>query len=200
MQRRAFNAAFAEAGLDWAWKTEEYKALLRKPGGRKRIVDYGAARGESVDATALHRRKSEIFQQMLAVEGLSLRPGVEMLVQMARAGKLRLAWITCTLRANVDAYLEALGDALSVSDFALITDGSMVPNAKPDPAIYRFALDRLSLPADAVVAVEDTPECLAAANAAGFDCIAFPNAFNDKVDFPAARAVVNRLTLATLGF
>lgn len=199
MQRRAFNAAFAEVGLDWFWKTEQYKALLRKPGGRKRIEDYGVARGESVDATALHRRKSEIFQQMIAVEGLSLRPGVETLVQMARAGDIRLAWITCTLRASVDAYLEALGDSLSGSDFALITDGTMVPNAKPDPAIYRFALDRLSLPADAVVAVEDTPECLASASAAGIDCIAFPNALNENVDFPGARAVVDRLTPATLG-
>ena len=198
MQRRAFNAAFAEAGLEWAWSTEEYRKLLRKPGGRARIDDHAAARGEVVDAMALHRRKSEIFQQMIRDEGLSLRPGVETLVQMARAGDIRLAWITCTLRESVDAYLEALGDALSVSDFVLITDGTMVRTTKPDPAIYRFALDRLSLHADAVVAVEDTPECLAAATAAGIDCVAFPNAYNEDVEFCGALAVVDRVTPAVL--
>ena len=198
VQRRAFNAAFAEAGLEWAWSTEAYKRLLRKPGGRARIDDHAAERGEVVDAMALHRRKSEIFQQMVRDEGLSLRPGVETLVQMARAGDIRLAWITCTLRENVDAYLEALGDALSANDFALITDATMVDNPKPDPAIYRFALERLSLSAAAVLVIEDTPECLAAASAAGIDCIAFPNTFNKEVTFPSALAVVDRLTPAVL--
>jgi HAD superfamily hydrolase (TIGR01509 family) len=198
MQRRAFNAAFAEAGLEWAWSTEKYKKLLRTPGGRARIEEHAAERGEVVDSTALHRRKSEIFQQMITDEGLRLRPGVESLVEMARDGKIRLAWVSSTLRESVDAYLEALGDALSVSDFALVTDGTMVRNTKPDPAIYRFALDKLSLSADSVIAVEDTPECVAAASAAGIDCIAFPNAYNEDLEFPGAVAVVDRLTPAAL--
>jgi phosphoglycolate phosphatase-like HAD superfamily hydrolase len=36
-QRRAFNQAFAQAGLDWNWDTETYVRLLKKSGGQQRI-------------------------------------------------------------------------------------------------------------------------------------------------------------------
>ena len=37
VHRRAFNAAFAEAGLDWFWDQVTYARLLRVAGGKERI-------------------------------------------------------------------------------------------------------------------------------------------------------------------
>jgi len=42
LQRRAFNQAFSEAGLDWNWSAEVYKHLLTKSGGRGRIQDFAS--------------------------------------------------------------------------------------------------------------------------------------------------------------
>ena len=50
LQRRAFNQAFAEAGLDWDWNTEEYRRLLTKSGGCERIQDFATRRGSEVNA------------------------------------------------------------------------------------------------------------------------------------------------------
>ena len=199
MQRRAFNAAFAEAGLGWTWEGQEYLDLLQRPGGRRRIADYASARGEDVDATAIHRRKSDLFQEMMRDEGLTLRPGIADIVEIARSGAVRLAGVTTTGRDNLDAYLAALSPALSEDDFDLVTDASMVEAGKPDPAIYSLALERTGLPADAVVAVEDTPECLAAATGAGLAAVAFPNEAAAGRDFPGAEARVDRLAPAALG-
>ena len=42
-----------------------------------------------------------------------------------------------------------------------------VDRAKPDPAMYAKALEKLGLPADRVMAVEDAPHGIAAAKKAG---------------------------------
>ena len=47
--RRAFNAAFAEAGLDWAWDVALYRELYRVTGGRERMRHYAGMRGLSTE-------------------------------------------------------------------------------------------------------------------------------------------------------
>ena len=76
LQREAFNAAFREAGLDWDWDREAYRSMLKQSGGRKRIAQYARERGVSVDADALHARKTELFDARIREHGLDLRAGV----------------------------------------------------------------------------------------------------------------------------
>ncbi|MCG5434812.1 hypothetical protein PSH25_000753 [Micromonospora sp. PSH25] len=45
----------------------------------------------------------------------------------------------------------------------------------PDPAVHLLALDRLGLPAQEPVALEDTANGGAAAQAAGLPCVAMPD-------------------------
>ena len=40
IQRRAFNEAFKEFGLDWYWNVANYIKMLEKPGGLNRIAEY----------------------------------------------------------------------------------------------------------------------------------------------------------------
>ena len=40
IQRNSFNEAFKEAGLDWYWDEQDYKILLKKSGGTKRVEDF----------------------------------------------------------------------------------------------------------------------------------------------------------------
>ena len=85
LQRRAFNQAFSEAGLDWNWSAEVYKHLLTKSGGRGRIQDFASQRGMDVDASQLHLRKTEIFDALMAQESLLLRPGIASVIVHAKA-------------------------------------------------------------------------------------------------------------------
>ena len=56
LQRKSFNDAFAEAGLNWYWDQNSYRQMLTTSGGQKRISDFAAMRNETVDASALHAR------------------------------------------------------------------------------------------------------------------------------------------------
>ena len=40
IQRKAFNAAFKEFGLEWYWNIANYIRMLQKPGGLNRLIEY----------------------------------------------------------------------------------------------------------------------------------------------------------------
>ncbi len=179
LQRRAFNQAFAEAELGWEWDTETYQELLKKSGGRQRIEDYATAQGRAVDATALHTRKTEIFDQMMREEALEPRPGVPEVVRAAKSEGIRLGFVTSTSRRNTDAVFAALNGKIEPADFDFIGDDTMVKHSKPAPDIYEVAKEALGIDPETCLAIEDTPVSLSAAQAAGIECIAFPGAYAD---------------------
>ncbi|MEM9975853.1 MAG: HAD-IA family hydrolase [Pseudomonadota bacterium] len=199
LQRDAFNAAFAEAGVPIRWSAEQYADLLLTSGGRKRIEAEAQARGLVVDATALHSRKSQLFQERLAQGGLALRPGVGEVISEARARGLALGFVTTTSRANVDAILTAVSSRISAQTFDFIGDETMVEARKPAPDIFLRALHDLGIGPDSAVAIEDSPESVAAAVAAGVPTIALPGAAHHDHYFDAMIPVTDRLTPALLG-
>ena len=79
LHRRAFNAAFAEAGLGWLWSVGAYRDLLRTTGGKERIAVHAASIGlplATQDIAALHARKTAIYADLVARGDLRPRPGV----------------------------------------------------------------------------------------------------------------------------
>lgn len=183
IQRRAFNDAFAHAGLDWHWDQQPYRAMLGTSGGEQRIAGYARAHGADVDASALHRRKDRLFAELLGQSGVRARPGVVETLQRARGGGPPVAFVTTTSRDTIDALLAALAPVVRPDDFALITGVDDVDAPKPAPDAYLRACEALGVaPADCV-AVEDNPGGVAAARAAGVPCRAFPNENTRGLDF-----------------
>ncbi|MEM9342209.1 MAG: HAD-IA family hydrolase [Pseudomonadota bacterium] len=179
LQRRAFNAAFAEANLEWAWNRATYADLLQTSGGEKRISEALRRAGLAIDAANIHRRKTELFHEILAQERPGPRPGVADIVAAAPSAGVRLGFVTTTSRDNVDAILGASGIPADTFDF--IGDASMVASPKPAPDIYNLALARLG--AKHAVAIEDSPDGANAARAAGLQVVAFPGVMHVGRDF-----------------
>ena len=78
--RKAFNLAFADAGLDWSWDQSLYKSLLAVTGGKERIRHYLDRHLPEVamsdeDIAGLHARKTDFYTDMLAEGRVVLRPG-----------------------------------------------------------------------------------------------------------------------------
>ncbi|GAB5449218.1 HAD-IA family hydrolase [Gymnodinialimonas sp.] len=199
MQRRSFNAAFEDAGLDWEWGREDYARLLRTPGGARRIEDYARDKGQEVDAALIHEAKVAHFRARALAEGLELRPGVEAVVACARAEGVALGFATSTGAETVDLLFEGLGEALREEAFAFIGNRGLVAHSKPDPEIYQVALSQLGLSPDEAIAIEDTPESAEAALAAGVACVGFVGAEAIGRRFPAEVRVVERLEPAFFG-
>jgi HAD superfamily hydrolase (TIGR01509 family) len=193
LQRQAFNDAFARHGLDWTWDRETYRGMLGGNGGAARIAAYAERRGEEVDAAAIHADKTDRFHELLSSRGVEPRPGVADCLRAARDRGIAVAVATTTTPSNVTAVLDATG--IDPDGLAFVLDAEQVQRPKPDPEVYRVALERLAEPAGACVAVEDNPGGVAAATAAGVACVAFPNENTGGQDFPGAAATIERVEL-----
>lgn len=197
LQREAFNAAFAEHGLDWHWEQEDYRALLESSGGEQRIADQARERGVDVDAAAVHATKSRLFQERLGAADLQPRAGVAATIREAHDAGLKVGFVTSTSADNVAALLSAVAGAVPASEFDVIVDSSEVERPKPAADAYARALEELGEQPGACVAIEDNLGGVEAARAAGVAVAAFPNENTASHDFGDAR-VVDHLDLGDL--
>ena len=189
IQRRAYNTAFKEAGLDWVWEVPVYKDLLLQNGGRDRLARLGqkANIGLSDDAVvAIHARKTELACDEIEKLGVPLREGVDDLLVRAKKSPLFLAFVTTTYRRNIDAILRGSQPQIGLADFNLVLCTEDVTKTKPDPEVYELTLKRLGLSANECLAIEDSETSLAAAKSAGIPTLATPGAFTAEQDFSSA--------------
>jgi HAD superfamily hydrolase (TIGR01509 family) len=193
LQRQAFNQAFKAHGLDWDWNREEYLTMLENSGGQNRIADYANSIGQTVDAEAIHRSKSEFFQNSLTKSQVKPRLGVVETIQGAKSRGLKVAFVTTTSQENISMLMAALQPSIQVTDFDLILNNSSVDRPKPDKAAYTFALERLGERAADCIAIEDNLAGVESAMSAGLDCVAFPNRNTAHHDFKRANHLVDRL-------
>ncbi len=198
LQRQSFNEAFRAYGLDWHWDREAYLKMLEKSGGQNRVADYASLHGQTVDAKAIHRSKSEIFQKKLAASHVQPRSGVAETIQRAKSEGFKLGFVTATSPKNVELLIEALRPSIQATDFDVIVDAASVKHPKPDKDAYVFALEKLGETSDDCVAIEDNLDGVEAAMSAGIDCVAFPNENTANHDFARARLLVSRIDLDEL--
>jgi HAD superfamily hydrolase (TIGR01509 family) len=198
LQRQAFNQAFALHALDWQWSREEYLVLLKKSGGRGRIEDYAKSVGQSVNAEAIHRSKSEIFQKFLREDPLKPRLGVVEVIQKAKQEGLRLALVTTTSEQNVLSMFEALRRDVDSTDFDLVVSASHVERPKPAKDAYDFALKELDQTPSHCIAIEDNLGGLEAAKSAKLACVAFPGENTAHHNFEAADLQTSHLDFEQL--
>lgn len=197
--RRAFNRAFADAGLPWHWDQQLYLSLLRISGGRERMRHYlqqvegGAVALERVEA--LQAAKQRHYSALVAAGELRLRPGVARLMAEAASAGLRQAIVTTSGRAAVAALLERLLPQAEQL-LPLWICGEDVAHKKPHPEAYSRALQRLGLEPALVLAIEDSANGVAAARGAGLAVLvtrSASSAHEPASAFAAAVAQLNHL-------
>ena len=191
--RPAFNQAFAEAGLDVAWSEEEYGERLKIGGGKERIASlFDDPERERERIAALHKRKTEIYKEIVRAGRLPGRPGVARIVDEALAAGWTLAVASTSAEESVRAVLEHVVGEATAARFAVFA-GDVVPAKKPDPGIYLLALEELGVArADAIV-VEDSRNGLLAAVGAGLRCVVTLSGYTHDEDMREALLVVTSL-------
>ena len=187
--RVAFNQAFEEAGLPYRWDPEKYGELLAITGGRRRLRLFLNDRGvpdPDCDELAgrLHRRKTEVFQDLVAEGRVPPRPGVVELLDELGAAHVPLGIATTGSRAWVEPLLARL---FGLDRFAVVVTGDDTPVRKPDPGAHRLAARGLGVDGrTGVVAVEDSRNGLEAALAAGLPCAMVVNDYTRGHDLTGA--------------
>ncbi|MBU3695295.1 HAD family hydrolase [Dechloromonas sp.] len=199
--RCAFNLAFGEHGLEWQWDEQTYGRLLTVAGGKERLRHYAERydpaffAGRDADALirALHATKTRHYVRLAGSGRIPLRPGVGCLIETAIARGLRLAIATTTTPENVEALLSATLSEPVRRRFEVIGAGDVVAAKKPASDIYAWVLERLDLPPESCLAIEDSHNGLQAALGAGLRCLVNRNDYTRNEDFGGAWRVVDTL-------
>ena len=151
---------------------DELETLLGRPVNRASI------------SRKRHRRDSELIGNEV------VRPGVETYLADAKKLGLKLGVASSSAKNWVVGHLSRLGLA---AYFDCIKTGDDVEQAKPDPALYRLALDGLGLYPDEAIALEDSPNGILAAKRAGLFCVAVPNSVTRQLPLDKADLQLNSL-------
>ncbi len=118
-------------------------------------------------------------------------PGSRETVKALAKRNYRLALATSGHRRYADVVLSQLELAGS---FEAEVTGDLVVHGKPAPDIYRAAADALKLHPSVCVALEDAPNGIASAKAAGMTCLAIPNDMTGAgAGFDAADSILSSL-------
>ena len=205
--RAAFNAAFAELGLDWFWDERVYGDLLQINGGEERLrywlsqCRHGQEAPETPAdpvqqqrlAARLQHCKQRHYQRLVAAGAVSPRPGVLRLIRAAAAVGWQQWIVTTSSRRAVEALFASPTFQAVRAAFAGWICGEDVQHKKPHPQAYHLALDRSGLPCQQVVVIEDSAAGLAAAQQAGLRCLVTPGHFSGRHHFPGAMVVLSHL-------
>jgi len=199
IHRRAFNAAFLEAGIDWYWDRRTYKKLLRTTGGKERIRAFGRMQSPpralcDLRLAELHQLKTRHYRRLIGQHTCRLRPGVETMIRDARARNQMLAIATTTTFSNVEDLLSIALHRHWRNLFAAVVAGDDVARKKPAPDAYLEVLARLDRPASECLAIEDSGNGLKAATSAGIPVLISRSEYFRDDDFSSALAVVDELT------
>lgn len=201
----AFNQMFEEFGLPVRWSEGEYGEKLKISGGKERMASLlteefvrGAGlptdpEGQREAVAEWHRRKTQIYTEMVAAGRLPGRPGVARIAAVALDAGWALAVASTSSEASVRAVLEHVIGADQAARFALVLAGDVVAKKKPAPDIYQLALARLGVQADEALVVEDSRNGLLAAVGADLSCVVTVSSYTEYEDFSEAVLVVSSL-------
>jgi HAD superfamily hydrolase (TIGR01509 family) len=136
--------------------------------------------GLSASVEELMQRRGEIATEYFA-NRIGLFPAVKPVLQELRQMNLRLAVATSSVSASARPFLARH----KLTDFFdVVVTGEEVERGKPAPDIYLRAAEKLGVPADGCLVIEDALSGVAAAKAAKMRVVAIPDRrFVDPHDY-----------------
>lgn len=141
----AFNQMWKELGVPWEWTVEEYGRKLKIGGGKERMASLfsepaflkawpaapadEAARQHTV--AAWHKRKTEIYKEIIRSGRIPARSGVKRLSEEAFANGWFLAVASTSAPEAVSAVLRHVMGEATAACFSVLLAGDVVQAKKP---------------------------------------------------------------------
>ena len=163
-----WHKALEEAGL------KDDKDAVNKCRGTNLADTYAILKelyGKDFPVEKFMNRSSELFTQIEFTSGIPLLPYAKEILEYLKP-KYRMALASSTKGATVKRQLTNAG---VIQYFETITTGDMVTHSKPDPEIYLLACKSLGLKPEECAAIEDSPNGIKSASAAGLKTIMVPD-------------------------
>lgn len=133
---------------------------------------FARAIGEDFPLEEFNQGARERFYEIVEEEGLPVKPGVRELLEYGKASSYKMAVATSSRRPYAQKILKNAG---LFDWFDDIVYGDMVSRSKPDPEIYLLACELVGCRPENSIALEDAPNGIRAAHAAGMMPIVIPD-------------------------
>jgi HAD superfamily hydrolase (TIGR01509 family) len=190
---RAWTEVFEAHGV--AVPVERFALRIGTLTGPNELDELDALLDVPCDRDAVTAGRVARERELLELE--PLRPGIRDYLDDARRLGLRTGIVSSASRSWVDMNVERL-EIADVWAVVVCADAD-TSRCKPSPALYLEALELLGVEAHEAIAIEDSPNGIAAARAAGIYCVAFPNDVTTALDLSEADRVVDSLEAVPLG-
>lgn len=130
------------------------------------------AYGEDFDYPQFRQEAAEWFQWYMRENGLPIKPGVPQLLAWLKDAGYFIGLASSTRSSSVYSHLEQSGFK---DYFKVVITGDMVEHSKPRPDIYLLACRELGVNPAETYAIEDSPNGIRSAHAAGMRAIMVPD-------------------------
>ena len=164
----AWRKAIADAGYELD-ASEVLK--LRSLGAPYNVAQFQEWFGEEVDYRAIRQERVDLMKDMLAHE-IPLKPQVPQTLEKLRQMGYSMAVVTATAQEQAVSNLKLAG---LLPFFDHVIRASMVKRGKPAPDVYLHACEVLGVQPENCYAVEDSPNGVMSAHAAGCRTIMIPD-------------------------
>lgn len=129
--------------------------------------------GEEYDYQRVHDIRVKLMADYISKNGVSAKDGVCELVDYLKANNYKIAIATATNYERANQHLTLAGVRNCFDDNIICA--SMLKRGKPYPDIYLYACEKLELPSENCMALEDSPNGISAAYSAGCVPVAVPD-------------------------
>ena len=177
LQRQSFNRALTMNGVDWNWNIGTYCDLLKKPGGKKRLLEYTNNHLSAEQVEQIHIDKQSVFEELIRA-GVEPRPGCVEALKKCKDNGGKAGFVTSTTPYTIDIIKKSLSTYINFEDFDIITSCETVSKPKPSSDIYEYVLSELKIDAAQTIAIEDTKANQNAATNSGIRCYLYPGEYS----------------------
>lgn len=168
-----YNAAWCEAarraGFDF---TREHALMLRSCDAKIASKMMKDIFGEQFDYFAIREVRRDLVAKRLAKYGLEKKPGIDEILAFLREKGVKTAVATAT---SFDLAVEHLTQIGVKEQFDRIVSAKQVEHGKPAPDIYCYVCEQIGEKPQECIAVEDSPNGIQAAYAAGCKPVMVPD-------------------------
>ena len=128
--------------------------------------------GEDCDYQQIRDLRVKLMNEYTDKYGLEKKAGLDTLLDYLGKNGYRAAVATATDVSRAAKYLKQIG---VYDKFEQIICGNMLENGKPRPDIYLYACEKLGLPPENCMALEDSPNGVKSASSAGCITVMVPD-------------------------
>lgn len=201
IHRVSFNEAFKEFGLSWYWDEAIYKELVFVGGGKERIKYYITRawpemlkqKNLTKYIESVHKIKGQIYEDFLNDSLIKARPGIIRLLNELKKEKIRLAIVSDTTEENLINLFKKGLNINPIEWFEVLAHGGCTIQKKPSPDIYLWTLEKLKLPPEACLAIEDAPRGVDSAIGAGLKVLVTPSIYTLEEKFEKSLLLLSHL-------